>query len=163
MLCDLQDAKEAIVDMCRETGMRSFKVTNPVELMGIRFTTEEGELERLLGDDPVHYAGEGYATMARNLIEMVEGPTSVFQAEKREMVQVEEEIGLPDGEDMGSWRRGHTEWLFNTVSGLGGWKSKRSREQRGRGRGGRGRGGARGSRDLGPMDGEMGQGDWTVY
>jgi hypothetical protein len=163
MLCDLQDAKEAIVDMCRETGMRSFKVTNPVELMGIRFTTEEGELERLLGDDPVHYAGEGYATMARNLIEMVEGPRSVFQAEKREMEQVEEEIGLPDGEDMGSWRRGHTEWLFNTVSGLGGWKSKRSREQRGRGRGGRGRGGARGSRDLGPMDGEMGQGDWTAY
>jgi hypothetical protein len=34
MLCDLQDAKEAIVDMCRETGMRSFKVTNPMELMG---------------------------------------------------------------------------------------------------------------------------------
>ncbi len=159
----MQDAKEAIVDMCRETGMRSFKVTNPVELMGIRFTTEEGELERLLGDDPVHYAGEGYATMARNLIKMVEGPRSVFQAEKREMVQVEEEIGLPDGEDLGSWRRGNTEWLFNTVSGLGGWKSRRSRDQRGRGRGGRGRGGTRGSRDLVPMGGEMGQGDWTAY
>ncbi len=83
MMCDLQDAKEAIVDMCRETGMRSFKVTNPMELMGIRFTTEEGELERLLGDDAVHYAGQGYATMARNLIEMVEGPRRVFQAEKR--------------------------------------------------------------------------------
>jgi hypothetical protein len=75
--------------MCRETGMRSFKVTNPMELLGIRYTTEESELERLLGEDPVHYAGEGYVTMARNLIEMVEGPRSVFQAEKREMVQDE--------------------------------------------------------------------------
>jgi hypothetical protein len=101
--------------------------------------------------------------MARNLIEMVEGPRSVFQAEKREMVQAEEEIGLSDGEDMGSWRRGHTEWLFNAVSGLGGWKSKRSRELRGRGRGGRGRGGTRGSRDMEPIGGEMGQGDWTTY
>ncbi len=98
--------------------------------------------------------------MARNLIEMVEGPRSVFQVEKREMVQVEEEIGLPDGEDMG---RRNTEWLFITVSGLGGWKSKRSRDSRRRGRGGRGRGGARGSRDQEPMGGEMGQGDWTPY
>jgi hypothetical protein len=58
----------------------------------------------------------------------VEGPRSVFQAEKRGRVV---EDGLPDGVDMGSWKRGNTEWLFNPVSGLGGWRGGRA----GRGRG----------------------------
>jgi hypothetical protein len=49
-----------LVEMCREMGMRSFKVTNPVDLMGIRSTTEEGEMERLLAENPVHYTADGY-------------------------------------------------------------------------------------------------------
>jgi hypothetical protein len=127
ILCDLQEAKEALVDLCRECEMRNFKVTSPVDLMGLRSHMEEAEVEALLGTDPVHYSVTGFATMASNLIEMVEGPKSVFQAEKRGRVVKE---GLPDGVDMGSWHRGNTEWLFNTVFGLGGWRGGRANRGR---------------------------------
>jgi hypothetical protein len=128
ILCDLQEAKEALVEVCRDSEMRCYKVTSPVDLMGLRSHMEETEVEALLGSDPVHYSVTGFATMARSLIDMVEGPRSVFQAEKRGRVV---EDGLPDGVDMGSWKRGNTEWLFNPVSGLGGWRGGRA----GRGRG----------------------------
>jgi hypothetical protein len=36
MLEDLSKIKEAMCDICWETGMRSFKVVSPVELLGIR-------------------------------------------------------------------------------------------------------------------------------
>jgi hypothetical protein len=153
LLCDLQEAKEAIVEMCRECGMKSYKVTSPSDLLGLRSYMEEGEVARLLGDDPIHYSAEGFAVMGRNLIDMVEGPRSVFQAEKRERTMSED---MPDGTTMGSWRRGNTEWLFNEVSGLGGWRGRSSGPQglggRGqdRGRGGvRGRGADRGQRGYG--------------
>jgi hypothetical protein len=84
------------VEMCREMGMRSFKVTNPVDLMGIRSTTEKGEMDRLLGEDPDHYTADGYVMiMARSLIDMVVGgPGVFFQAEKRERLQKEDMEGL---------------------------------------------------------------------
>ena len=114
-------------------------------------------MEALLGTDPVHYSVTGFATMARNLIEMVEGPRSVFQAEKRGRL-VEE--GLPDGVDMGSWRRGNTEWLFNTVSGLRGWRGGRA--NRGRGQqlatGGLPRGDRPGDQPRGGQGGSGGRG-----
>jgi hypothetical protein len=119
---------------------------------------EETEVEALLGDNAVHYSATGFATMARNLIEMVEGPRSVFQAEKRGRV-VEE--GLPD---VGSWRRGNTEWLFNPVSGLGGWRGGRANRGRGQQmsagqpRGGQDGGMQRGGQGSGPRGGRGGRG-----
>jgi hypothetical protein len=41
ILCDLQEAKEALVDLCRECEMRNFKVTSPVDLMGLRSHMKE--------------------------------------------------------------------------------------------------------------------------
>jgi hypothetical protein len=82
LLSDMQEAKEVIVDMCRNMGLRSYKVTNPADLMGLRSYKEERDVPRLLGDNPVHYLAEGYAVMGRNLIDMMEGPHSVFHAEK---------------------------------------------------------------------------------
>jgi len=70
IICDLQEAKEALVDMCRECELRNYKVTSPVDLMGLRAHMEEAEVEALLGTDPVHYSVTGFATMARNLIDM---------------------------------------------------------------------------------------------
>jgi hypothetical protein len=35
ILCDLHEAKEALVDMCRDSEMRCFKVTSPVDLIGL--------------------------------------------------------------------------------------------------------------------------------
>ncbi len=143
LLRDMSEAKEAIVEGCRDMGLRCYKVTNPADLMGLRSYMEEGDMARLLGDDPVHYSAEGYAVMGRSLIDMVEGPRSVFQSEKRERTVSD---GLPVGVDMGSWRRGNTEWLHNEVSGLGGWRGGRAAQgAQPRGRGlPRGRGEPRG-------------------
>jgi hypothetical protein len=52
--------------------------------MGIRLTTEKGEMERLLAEDLVYYTADRYIMMARSLIDMLVGSRSVFQAEKRE-------------------------------------------------------------------------------
>ncbi len=100
-------------------------------------------MARLLGDNPVHYSAEGYAVMGRNLINMVEGPRSVFQAEKSKRTVSDR---MPVGVDMGSWKRGNTEWLHNEVSGLGGWSGGRAAQgSQPRGRGlPRGRGEPRG-------------------
>ncbi len=117
ILCDLQEAKEALAEMCRDSEMRCYKVTSPVDLLGLRSHMEKTEVEALLGTDPVHYSATGFATMARSLIDMVEGPRIVFQAEKR--VRVVEE-GLPDGVDMSSWRRG--EHRVAVQSGVGTWR-----------------------------------------
>jgi hypothetical protein len=117
ILCDLQEAKEALAEMCRDSEMRCYKVTSPVDLLGLRSHMEKTEVEALLGTDPVHYSATGFATMARNLIDMVEGPRIFFQAEKR--VRVVEE-GLPDGVDMSSWRRG--EHRVAVQSGVGTWR-----------------------------------------
>ncbi len=143
LLRDMSEAKEAIVEGCRDMGLRCYKVTNPADLMGLRSYMEEGDMARLLGDDPVHYSAEGYAVMGRSLIDMVEGPRSVFQSEKRERTVSD---GLPVGVDMGSWRRGNMEWLHNEVSGLGGWRGGRAAQgSQPRGRGlPRGRGEPRG-------------------
>jgi hypothetical protein len=50
--------------------------------------------------------------------------------------------GLPDGMEVGGWRRGNTEGLvINSVLGLGGWRGGRARG--GQSRGGQSRGGQR--------------------
>jgi hypothetical protein len=41
LLSDMQKAKEAIVDTCRDMGLRSYKVTNPADRMGLRSHMEE--------------------------------------------------------------------------------------------------------------------------
>jgi len=152
--------------VCRDMGLRSYKVTNPADLMGLRSYMEEGEVARLLGDDPVHYTAEGFAVMGRNLIDMVEGPRSVFQAEKRGRTSSDGGTdGMPVGVDMGSWRRGNTEWLHNEVSGLGGWRGGRAAQgSQPRGRGvPRGRGEPRGRGAEGGYPGYSGYPTYNKY
>jgi hypothetical protein len=166
LLSDMQEAKVAIGEVCRDMGLRSFKVTNPADLMGLRSYMEEGEVARLLGDDPVHYTAEGFAVMGRNLIDMVEGPRSVFQAEKRGRTSSDGGTdGMPVGVDMGSWRRGNTEWLHNEVSGLGGWRGGRAAQgSQPRGRGvPRGRGEPRGRGAEGGYPGYSGYPTYNKY
>jgi hypothetical protein len=53
MLEDLSRIKEAMDEVCREVGMKSFKVLSPVELLGIRPGMDEDTLISIVGDDPV--------------------------------------------------------------------------------------------------------------
>jgi hypothetical protein len=79
---------------------------------------EEEELEKLVGKDPVHMAGEGYLALAVNTLKLVESRRTLFVGEKRERTESVE----GEGEEIGGWARKHHEWLFETVSGAGGWK-----------------------------------------
>ncbi len=76
-------------------------------------------MEKLLGKDPVHMTKEGYWTMAENLVRMVESRRTLFIGEKRERSD-----SMEGGfEELGGWKRRTHEWLYQTVSGMGGWKT----------------------------------------
>jgi hypothetical protein len=118
MIVELDEIKDAIVEQCREEGMTLYKVASPLDLVGIRAAMEEVELEKLLGKDPVHMTGEGYAALAVNALRLIESRRTLFVGEKRERSEsMETEL-----EEVGGWARHNHEWLFETVSGAGGWK-----------------------------------------
>jgi hypothetical protein len=122
MLEDLSKIKEAMDEVCREAGMKSFKVVSPVELLGIRPGMDEDALISILGDDPVHMAAQGYAKLASSCINLAESTMTIFTGEKRGWE--EGECEGEDEEDMaiGNYHRRRHEWLFNVVSGTGSWK-----------------------------------------
>jgi hypothetical protein len=119
MLNDLLEIKEAIGNQCREDGHTLYKVASPGELIGLKASMEEEEVEKLLGKDPVHMTKEGYWTLAENLVKMVESRRTLFMGEKRERQDSLE----GSFEELGGWRRKKHEWLYQTVSGMGGWKT----------------------------------------
>jgi hypothetical protein len=126
MLAELEDIREAMGEQCREDGLTLYKVASTVDLVGIKAAMEEDELEKLLGKDPVHMTGEGYMTLAANLIRMVESRRTLFVGEKRERADESMDV---EGEEIGGWARQHHEWLFETVSGAGGWKGKEAKQK----------------------------------
>jgi hypothetical protein len=150
MLRDLAEAGEAVRAKCLETGMRAFKVVNPNDLLGLTGDTEGDVLATILGSDPVHPTEAGLVTLAERICKMAEDDKTVYLGEKRAR---EKEPEMPDGEEIGSQRRKHMEWLFFTVSGEGreGW--------RGPGRGGRfgGRGGRSREKDRDREDQDRSQ------
>jgi hypothetical protein len=119
MLEDLSKIKEAMGDVCKETGMRSFKVVSPVELLGIRPGMDEDILIGILGDDPVHMAAQGYAKLAGSSVSLAESTLTIFTGEKRGW---EEGECAEDEMAMENYHRRRHEWLYNVVSGTGSWK-----------------------------------------
>jgi hypothetical protein len=143
MLRDLVEVKEAIREGCMEAGLKSYKVLNPCELLGLSGDMEDDDLARLMGEDSTHMLDAGYVALAEKLCKIVEDEKISFQGEKR---QREKEPEMPEGDEVGSHRRRYVEWLFFTVSGEGRWNEFRL--TRGGGRGGRGgRGGGTGPRE----------------
>jgi hypothetical protein len=63
-----------------------YKVASTMDLVGIKVAMEE-ELEKLLGKDPVHMAGEGYLALAASTMKMVESRRTLFVGEKRERTE----------------------------------------------------------------------------
>jgi hypothetical protein len=124
MLGDLADIKDAIRDECTTLGLKNFKVVSTCDLLGLHASVEEDEAIRLLGEDPVHLTEAGYAVLAEKLINILENENVTYVGEKREL-----ENFLPDGEDMGSWRRKNIEWLFFGVSGTGRWQGRKKYEE----------------------------------
>jgi hypothetical protein len=124
MLGDLADIKDAIRDECTVLGLKNFKVVSTCDLLGIHASVEEDEAIRLLGEDPVHLTEVGYAELAEKLLNILENENVTYMGEKRELDHL-----LPDGEDMGSWRRKNIEWLFFGVSGTGRWQGRKKYEE----------------------------------
>jgi hypothetical protein len=91
MLEDLSKIKEAMDEVCREAGMKSFKVVSPVELLGIRPGMDEDALISILGDDPVHMVAQGYAKLEGSCINLAESTMTIFtgrrEAGRRESVR----------------------------------------------------------------------------
>jgi hypothetical protein len=115
MLEDLARLKEAAEEVCREGGMRNYKVVSPVEMLGIRAAMDENELIQILGADPVHMAQKGYQLQSDGLVRMVEASSTAFSGGKRVREEDEAEEGV------GNYHRKRHEWLYNVVSGTGGW------------------------------------------
>ncbi len=78
MLEDLSKIKEVMDEVCREAGMKSFKVVSPVELLSIRPGMDEDALISILGDDPVHMAAQGYVKVASSCINLAESTMTIF-------------------------------------------------------------------------------------
>jgi hypothetical protein len=102
-----------------------------VELLGIRPAMDENELIQILGADPVHMAQKGYQMLSDGLVRMVEAASTSFTGGKRGREEEEAEEGI------GNYHRKRHEWLFNVVSGTGGWgqgqQAKKFSQEKGKG------------------------------
>jgi hypothetical protein len=150
MLEDLARLKEAVEEECREKDMRGYKVVSPVELLGIRSPMSEDELIQIVGDHPVHMTAFGYMKLAGSMVSMVEGQRSGFAGDKRGREEEGEDAGGID-----NFHRKRHEWLYNFISGAGGW---RGGQQGGAGGQERGRGAARGAGRGQPRGTSIGKG-----
>jgi hypothetical protein len=90
-------------------------------MLGVKAAMEEDELEKLLGKDPVHMTGDGFLALAVGTLKMIESRRTLFLGEKREKAESMD----VEGKEVGGWARQNHEWLFETVSGVGGWKAEK--------------------------------------
>jgi hypothetical protein len=119
MLADLNEVKDAMMELCREEGMQMYKVMSTCELLGLRAAMEEDEVERILGLDPVHMTEDGFVTLAENMVRTLDNPATLFVGEKRSRDESVEGVAV------GGWRRKTHEWLYSTVSGTGARRDNR--------------------------------------
>ncbi len=117
MLEDLARLKEAVEDECREKDMRGYKVVSPDELLGIRPAMSEDELIQIVGDHPVHMTPFGYMKLAGSMISLVKGQRTGFAGDKRGREDDDVDVGGID-----NYHRKRHEWLYNFISGAGGWR-----------------------------------------
>jgi hypothetical protein len=148
MIEDLGRIRDAMGDLCREKGMRSYRVVSPVDQLGIRVAMSEDDLIKILGDDPVHMTAAAYMKLAGSLISLAESPRTIFSGEKREREESEEDDGVEN------YHRKRHEWLYEVVSGSGGWHSGQQAKGSGQDRG---RDGGRGEKRF-QSGGDKGQG-----
>jgi hypothetical protein len=59
-------------------GHVMYNVASPCELLGLKLSMEEDEVEKLLGKDPVPFTKEEYWNLAENLVKMVESRRKTF-------------------------------------------------------------------------------------
>jgi hypothetical protein len=111
---------------------------SPVEILGIRPAMDENELIQILGADPVHMAQKKYQLLSDKLVRMVESASTPFTGGKRGREEEDE-----SEEGIGNYHRKRHEWLYNVVSGTGGWgqgqQAKTFSQEKGKG-GGAGKG-----------------------
>jgi hypothetical protein len=106
---------------------------------------------RLMGKDPVHLSAGGFVILAEKLTTILEDRRMTFQGEKR--TREVREAQADEGEEIISWGRQKSDWIFYTVSGKGREAAQRSGyPASGKNSGGR-EGGQDGGRDGRTEDG----------
>jgi hypothetical protein len=129
MLGGLKEARQELKEACHEWKLANYKVVNGCTLLDLTEESDFTAWDCVMGKDPVHLTGDGFAKLANGVLRMAEGPDAVFSGGKRAH-EGEEERPVPA---IG----GRKSWIYMSSTGRGG------------GRGGRGggvseRGGAAG-------------------
>jgi hypothetical protein len=115
--------------LCGEKRIKNYKVVNPNDLLGLTHHMEEDEVRRIVGSDPVHLTGEGYATLADSIVTMVESKRGVYEGGKRGYEEADEGVEYP------ILNCRNEEWVYNMVYGTGKWRGGKASGVRGRGSG----------------------------
>jgi hypothetical protein len=102
-------------------------VVSPSELLGIRAVMDENELIQILGGDSVHMAPRGYRLLGESFGRMVESQKATSAGGTRDREEAEE----GDNGGIVNFHRRRHEWLYNVVSGAGGWKPSQTVKQSG--------------------------------
>jgi hypothetical protein len=89
----------------------------------------EDDQIKILGDDPVHMAAVGYLKLAGSFISLAENLRTIFDWEKRDREECEDDEGKEN------YHRKTHKWLFEAVSGSGGWQSGQQARASGQNRG----------------------------
>ena len=126
LLGGLKEVRRELKEACHEWKLANYKVVNGCTLLDLTEESEFTAWDSMMGKDPAHLTGEGFAKLASGVLSAAEGPDVVFSGGKR----------AHDGEEdrPAPTISGRKAWIYSTSSGQG----------RGGGRGGA-RGGAAGA------------------
>ncbi len=97
--------------------MANYKVVNGYTLLDLTKGSEFPAWDSMMGKDPVHLTGDGYAKLANGVLRMAEGPDAVFSGEKRAH-EGDEDRPVPA---IG----GRKSWIYTSSTGRGGGVGER--------------------------------------
>jgi hypothetical protein len=126
LLGGLKEVRRELKEACHEWKLANYKVVNGCTLLDLTEESEFTAWDSMMGKDPAHLTGDGFAKLASGVLRAAEGPDVVFSGGKR----------AHDGEEdrPAPTISGRKAWIYSSSSGHG----------RGGGRGGT-RGGAAGA------------------
>jgi len=129
ILGGLKEARRELKEACHEWKLANYKVVNGCTLLDLSEESDFSAWDSMMGKDPVHLTGEGFAKLANGVLRMAEGPDAVFSGGKRAHEDEEERPAPVLG--------GRKSWVYTYSTGRGGGRG-------GRGGGAGDRGGAAG-------------------
>jgi hypothetical protein len=115
MLSRMKEIRRELKEACLEWKLANYKVVNGCTLLDLTEESEFQAWDKMMGQDPVHLTGDGYAKLANGVVKMSEGLDAVFSGGKR----------MHDGDDDRPAHiiGGRKAWIYTSAAsghGLGG-------------------------------------------